>query len=76
MQTANFTFVGVPGFVARDLKGTFVSWGNANFQIEAAKPELRAVIEEALANASQAATQANRRAHVGSLSRNARRAAY
>lgn len=76
MQTATFTFAGVPGFVTRSIADTFVSWGGANFQIEAASDKLRAAIEEALANAGQAAAQANRRAYMGNLSRNARRAEY
>jgi hypothetical protein len=76
MQTATFTFVGVPGFVTRSLKDTFVSWGGANFQIECASDPLRAAIEEALANAAQAETQRNRQAYQGRLSRNARRANY
>ena len=76
MQTANFTFVGVPGFAARDLKGTFVNWGGANFQIEAAKPELRAAIEAALARVAEVERQRNLRASFSTLSRNARRAAY
>lgn len=76
MQTATFTFIGITGTVTRSLKDTFVQWGPASFQIEAAKPELRACIEAALADADQAARQANRRAYMGSLSRNARRAQY
>lgn len=72
MQTATFTFIGIRGTVTRSIKDTFVQWGNVSFQIEAAKPELRACIEEALAKASQA----NRRAYMRGLSRNARRAQY
>jgi len=76
MQTATFTFKGITGSVTRSLKDTFVSWGPANFQIEAAKPELRACIEAALADADQAARQANRRTYMGSLSRQARKDQY
>lgn len=76
MQTATFTFAGHPGTVTRSLSSTFVSWGGMAFQIEAAKPELRAAIEAALAKAAQAAQQANRRAYMGSLSRVARKAQY
>jgi hypothetical protein len=76
MQTATFTFIGIPGFVTRSIKDTFVSWGGMNFQIEAAKPELRACIEEALAKAGQAEASKNRQAYMRGLSRNARRAQY
>jgi hypothetical protein len=76
MQTATFTFAGTPGFVTRTIADTFVSWGGMNFQIEAAKPELRAAIDAALASAGQVAAQRNRQAYIGSLSRNARRAQY
>lgn len=76
MQTATFTFNGIPGFVTRTLKDTFVQWGTASFQIEAAKPALRDAIEHALQNAAQAQQQAHRRVYVGGLSRTARRAQY
>lgn len=76
MQVATFTFAGVPGTVTRSIKDTFVSWGGMAFQIEAAKPELRAAIEAALEAARQAGNQANRRALVGGMSRNARKSYY
>lgn len=43
-QKFKFKFQGIVGSVS---PSNFVSWGNANFQIEAAKPELRAAIEAA-----------------------------
>lgn len=76
MTTATFTFNKLPGSATRDLSGTFVVWGGAYFQLEAAKPELRAAIEAALAEASQGAQQRNRRAYMGGMSRNARKASY
>lgn len=72
MQTATFTFIGIKGFVTRSIKDTFVQWGTASFQIEAAKPELRKTIEDALATSGQA----NLRRHVGNMSRNARKSHY
>jgi len=74
MQTATFTFIGIKGFVTRSVKDTFVQWGTASFQIEAAKPQLRKVIEDALTEASE--QQRNRQAYMGSLSRNARKAQH
>lgn len=71
-----FTFAGITGTASRDLSGTFVWWGGMAFQIEAAKPALRAAIEEALNKAHQAETNKNRRAQLGSLSRVARKASY
>ena len=76
MQTATFTFAGINGTAMRSIKDTFVIWGGMSFQIEAAKPELRAVIDKALADVAEAARQANRRTYMGSLSRQARKDQY
>jgi hypothetical protein len=76
MQTATFTFANIAGSATRDLSGISVSWGGAYFQIEAAKPELRAAIEAALARVAEVERQRNLRASFSTLSRNARRAAY
>ncbi len=45
MQVITFTFAGIPGTATRTGTDTFVAWGGAHFQIEAAKPNLRAAIE-------------------------------
>lgn len=47
MTTVTFVFQNIAGSATRDPSGVFVSWGGAYFQIEAAKPALRAVIEAA-----------------------------
>lgn len=73
MQTATFTFAGINGTAMRSIKDTFVTWGGMSFQIEAAKPELRAAIDKALADEAQ---QAARRTYMGGLSRVARKARY
>lgn len=76
MQNATFTFAGHAGVAMRDLTGTFVRWGGVTFQIEAAKPELRAVIEDALTKAGQAEADKNRQALLRGMSRTARKASY
>lgn len=73
MINATFTFAGHAGVAMRDLTGTFVRWGGMSFQIEAAKPELRAAIEAVLA---QAEADKNRQALLRGMSRTARKASY
>lgn len=67
-----FTFANCTGTAERNLSGTFVWWGGMAFQIEAAKPELRAAIEKAFSEASSS----NRKALLHGLSRTARKASY
>jgi hypothetical protein len=76
MQTATFTFAGIPGFVTRSIADTFVRWGGMAFQIETAKPELRAAIEAALTKAAQVEADKNRQALLRGMSRAARKASY
>lgn len=73
MQTATFTFAGINGTAMRSIKDTFVTWGGMSFQIEAAKPELRAAIDQAFTDQAE---QAARRTYMGNLSRVARKAQY
>lgn len=76
MINATFTFAGIAGFATRSIKDTFVRWGGMAFQIEAAKPELRAAIEDALAKAAQVEANKNRQALLRGMSRTARKASY
>lgn len=76
MINATFTFAGHAGVATRSIKDTFVRWGGMSFQIEAAKPELRAVIDAALAKAAQVEADKNRQALLRGMSRTARKASY
>ncbi|CAB4159628.1 hypothetical protein UFOVP715_53 [uncultured Caudovirales phage] len=76
MEAINFTFAGQTGTIMKNYDDVFVSWGGMAFQREAAKPQLQAAIDAAIAARRDANSQYARRVYMGSLSREVRKASY
>lgn len=71
MTTLTFNYQGLPGTIEQHGTDTFVRWGGASFQKEAAMGPLATTIDQAIA--AQEERDRNTRTHYASMSRNARR---